>query len=272
MIQTSPTLTLRRTSLKFGMIALCAGLAAVMAQAADARPGGGGFRGGGFSGLRGGPGLSRPSGANLGSRNIQRPNGQQAQGAGQRFGKNGQQAKPQQGAANAQASNSGNKSTRTAAGNGNTSTTSRGNGNQVAANRGVARSGNGNGNGNTGVVNNGNTGVVNNGNIGSGNVNTGNVVAGNDVDVDVNGGWYGGYAGTGAAYATGVAVGATTTAVTTSAATAAAVGSYYSALPAGCSPYVWGGYSYYSCYGTWYRQTYQSGSTVYVVVSDPTKK
>lgn len=266
MIQTTPTLTLRRTSLKFGLIALCAGLAAVMAQAADARPGGGGF-----NGLRGGAGLSRPSGANLGSRNIQRPNGPQAQGAGQRFGKNGQPAKPQQGTANAQAANSGNKSTRTAAGNGNTSTTNRGNGNQVAANSGVAGSGNGNGNGNTGVVNNGTTNV-NNGNIGSGNVNTGNVVAGNDVDVDVNGGWYGGYAGTGAAYATGVAVGASTTAVATSTATAAAVGSYYAALPAGCSPYVWGGYSYYSCYGTWYRQTYQGGSTVYVVVSDPTKK
>ena len=110
-----------------------------------------------------------------------------------------------------------------------------------------------------------NNGNVNTGTVGSGNVNTGNVVAGNDVDVNVeNGGWYGRPATTGAAYATGVAVGATTTAV--------AVGSYYSTLPAGCSPYVYGAYRYYSCSGAWYQQTYQGSSIVYVVVSDPTKK
>ncbi len=94
------------------------------------------------------------------------------------------------------------------------------------------------------------------------------MVAGNDVDVNVNSGWSGyGYtypAGTGAVYATGVAMGTATT--------AAVAGSYYSTLPASCYPYAYGAYHYYSCSGTWYQQTYKSGSTVYVVVSDPTKK
>ena len=30
-------------------------------------------------------------------------------------------------------------------------------------------------------------------------------------------------------------------------------------------------YRYYSCGGTWYQQTYQGSSVVYVVVTDPTK-
>ena len=49
-------------------------------------------------------------------------------------------------------------------------------------------------------------------------------------------------------------------------------GSYSSSLPAGCSTYVYGAYRYYNCSGAWYQQTYQGGTTAYVVVSDPTKK
>ena len=49
-------------------------------------------------------------------------------------------------------------------------------------------------------------------------------------------------------------------------------GGGFSTLPASCYPYAYGSYRYYSCSGTWYQQTYKSGSTVYVVVSDPTKK
>jgi len=143
----------------------------------------------------------------------------------------------------------------------------------ASANTGVAgnRQGNtgvvGNGNGITGIAGNrnGNMGVVGNGNGNTGVVNNGNVVAGNNVDVNVDNGpaagWDGDYP-VGAAYATGVAVGATTAAV---------VGSYYSSLPAGCSPYTWSGLHYYSCGNSWYQRTYSDGSTVYVVVSDPRK-
>ena len=81
----------------------------------------------------------------------------------------------------------------------------------------------------------------------------------------MNNGWGGAYGyGAGAAYATGVAVGTTATA-------AAATSAYYSTLPAGCSPYYYSSYRYYSCGGTWYQQTSQGSSVVYVVVSDPTK-
>lgn len=131
------------------------------------------------------------------------------------------------------------------------------------ANSGAIGSGNGNRANNTGVVGsgNGNTGYA---------YNSGNVAVGNDVNVNVdngNSGWsgYNGYAvGASAAYATGVAVGTN--------ATTLAVGSYYATLPAHCSPYHYSSFSYYACGGTWYQARYQSGSTVYVVVSDPTKK
>jgi hypothetical protein len=196
--------TMRDLFLRFALLGAFASLAAFMAQEADARGRGGGFRGGG---------VSMPRGSGLGrAGELQRPSGL----AGQRpaIGK-GQRPSGAAGAA------------------GNTG---------VVGNR----NGNGNGNGNTGVVNNG------------------NVVAGNDVDVNVDNGWRGNWDGaypTGGAYATGVAVGAATT--------AAVVGSYYSTLPAGCSPYVWGGGHYYSCGNSWYQPTYRNGSTVYVVVADP---
>lgn len=217
------------------LTAACAGLTISAVGEAQARgPGGGGFRGGGFSGLRQGGGPQRQFGTNARQRPSQ---------ATQRFGSAGQTSR----SANA-------NSASVNRGNGNSAAVARGNGNSGTVNRG---SGNGNGSGNRAAVNNGN--------INSGNLNNGDINVGNDVDVAVgNGGWAGPYAypaGTGAAYATGVAVGTT--------ATAAAVGSAYYALPSGCSPYAWNGYRYYTCGSTWYRQTYTNGTTAYVVVADP---
>lgn len=236
MLQTYSSRHQRRPALGGWSSRLClvAALAGVglAVDHAEARPSGG-FRGGG--------GFSRPSGGGF-------------SGSGMRAPQRGTRQKPQGAGSRTASATKG-----TVMGNGNTGVA--GSGNTANANSGVV----GSSNGNTGVVNNGN---VNNGNIGSDNVNTGTVVAGNDVDVSVNNGWIGyGYtypAGTGAAYATGVAVGTATT--------AAVVGSYYSTLPASCYPYAYGAYRYYSCSGTWYQQTYKSGSTVYVVVTDPTKK
>jgi hypothetical protein len=241
MLQTYPSYRpkgarLGRWSSWMCMVAALAVVGFAVDQVEARGPGGGSFGGGG--------GLSRPSGGGLsGSRmktrqrgTVQRP----------------QSASPPTSANKATANGSANSTRQvTNVGNGYSGVAT--SGNTATANSGVVGSGNGN------------TGAVNNGNIGSGNVNTGNVVAGNDVDVDVNGGWtgYGYPAGTGAAYATGVAVGST--------ATATAVSSYYSTLPASCYPYAYGVYRYYSCAGTWYQQTYKSGWTVYVVVSDPTK-
>ena len=244
----------RATASTFILCGALAGLAAFVTHAAEARPNGGGLRGGGA-------GISRSGGFGGGARagGIQRPSGAtqrptKGQGAAQGQWGQGNRSTTASGAAGNRSGNTG------VAGIGNSGAT--GNGNiRTAANgdTGVAGSGNGNGNVGSGNVN---TGTVGSGNGNTANVNNGNVVAGNDVDIDVDNGW-GGY-GSGAAYATGVAVGATTT--------AAVVGSYYATLPAGCAPYYYGAYRYYSCGSIWYQQTVQSGSTVYVVVSDPTKK
>lgn len=221
--------TMRDLFLRFALVGAFASLATFMAQEAEARGRGGGVRAGGINLPRGGGGLGRSGG-------LQRPSGV----TGQRPAT----AKGQRPAgSNAAAGNTG------VAGN-------------RAANTGVV----GNRNGNTGVVGsgNGNTAAVGNGNGNTAVVNNGNVVAGNDVDVNVDNGWGGNWDGdypAGAAYATGVAVGATTT--------AAVIGSYYSTLPAGCSPYAWSNGYYYSCGNSWYRPTNSNGSTVYVVVSDP---
>ena len=51
--------------------------------------------------------------------------------------------------------------------------------------------------------------------------------------------------------------------------TAAAIGSAYYALPGGCSPYGYHGYSYYSCGGAWYQPQYEGDTVVYVTVPDP---
>jgi hypothetical protein len=239
------------------MASAFASLATFVIDSADAR---GGFRGGGgismsrggFGGLSRGS-LSRPQG-------MQRPSGaasqrsagqgaQQAQAGARGAGRDAATSRPANGTSASRGNTgiNGGNATGINRGNGNTGING---GNTTGINRG---NGNGNGSGNTGI--NGNN--VNN-------VNNGNVVAGNNVDVDVNnGGWNWGEYPAGAAYATGVAVGTT--------ATAAAIGTYYSTLPATCSPYVWNSINYYTCAGAWYRPEYRGTSVVYVSVANPTK-
>lgn len=121
---------------------------------------------------------------------------------------------------------------------------------------------------NTGNVNTGNrvnTGNVNTGNrVNTGNINTGNVNIGNDVNIDIDGG-YGYRPGYGGGYyhpvAAGVAIGAM--AVTT----AAVLGSYYYALPPSCTVVVRGGISYHYCGSVYYQQTWSGNDPVYVVVN-----
>jgi hypothetical protein len=242
-VTTSNARRMRDLFLRLALVGAFTGMATILAQQADARPGGGGGPRGGLSMPRGGGGgfgraggVRRPTGVS-----GQRPSVGTNRGTGPMAGQGptgvGQGNRP----ANA--------------GKGNTGIAGNGGGNSAIA---------GNRNGNTGVVGsaNANSGTIGSGNGNTGVVNNGNVVAGNNVDVDIDNGW-GGWDGdypAGAAYATGVAVGATTAAV---------VGSYYSTLPAGCSPYVWAGAPYYSCGSSWYQRTNSNGSTVYVVVSDP---
>lgn len=123
---------------------------------------------------------------------------------------------------------------------------------------------------NTGNVNTGNranTGNVNTGNrVNTGNINTGNVNIGNDVNIDIDGGYgyHGGYYHGGGYYhpvAAGVVIGAM--AVTT----AAALGSYYYALPPGCTVVVRSGVSYHYCGSVYYQQTWSGNDVVYVVVN-----
>jgi len=236
------------------LIGAFASLAAFMADAADARPGraGGGIgmsRSGGFGGLNRGRlgGHSQPQGVQRPSELAnQRPAGrpaQQAQAGPRCAGHEAASGRP----ANSTIASRGNSGINggTTINQGNRNTGING-GNTTGINRG-------NGSGNTGI--NGNN--VNN-------VNNGNVVAGNNVDVDVDNGWGGsGDYPAGAAYATGVAVGTT--------ATAAAVGTYYSTLPASCSPYVWNSVSYYTCAGNWFVPQYRGSTVVYVSVDNPTK-
>src|SRR5262249_49962120 len=99
---------------------------------------------------------------------------------------------------------------------------------------------------------------INNGNrINNGNINTG--------DVNINGDWNGGCCGGWVDHpiAAGVAVGAV------AGITAAAIGSSYYALPPGCPPYPYGGYTYYSCGGAYYQPQYEGDTVVYVTVPDP---
>jgi hypothetical protein len=51
--------------------------------------------------------------------------------------------------------------------------------------------------------------------------------------------------------------------------TAAAIGSAYYALPPGCAPYGYYGYSYYNCGGAYYQPQYEGDTVVYVTVPDP---
>jgi hypothetical protein len=98
---------------------------------------------------------------------------------------------------------------------------------------------------------------VNNGNINTGDRNT-------NINVDNDNGWgdwsdrpYYPVAG---AIAVGAIAGATAAAV---------YGSTYYALPSGCSPYPYGGYSYYHCGSVYYETRYVGDKVTYVVVERP---
>ena len=52
-------------------------------------------------------------------------------------------------------------------------------------------------------------------------------------------------------------------------ATAAIVGSYYNALPYGCSNYYYHASPYYSCGGAWYQPQYEGDDVTYIVVEAP---
>jgi hypothetical protein len=97
-------------------------------------------------------------------------------------------------------------------------------------------------------------------------------------------GYYGGvgcWACGGWGTAAGVAAGAVAGAAVTSAAVAGAaagataasgyypVGAVYSALPPGCAYTPYGGLTYYSCYGSWFRPYYGANGTYYHVVGAP---
>ena len=102
-----------------------------------------------------------------------------------------------------------------------------------------------------------------NNNRGNGNrINNGNINTG-DINIDGNGGCcgYGGWVDH--PVAAGIAVGAV------AGMTAAAIGSSYYALPPGCPPYPYGGYTYYSCGGAYYQPQYEGDTVVYVTVPDP---
>lgn len=103
------------------------------------------------------------------------------------------------------------------------------------------------------------TNAGNNNRINNGNINTG--------DVNINGDWNGGCCGGWVDHpiAAGVAVGAV------AGMTAAAIGSSYYALPPGCPPYPYGGYTYYSCGGAYYQPQYEGDTVVYVTVPDPSQ-
>lgn len=100
---------------------------------------------------------------------------------------------------------------------------------------------------------------------GNGNgINTGDInIDRGDINIDVDGGYGNGW-GYGGYYhpiAAGVVIG--TVAVTT----AAVVGSYYYALPPGCSPYYLNTINYYHCGSVYYQQTWYGNDIVYVVVN-----
>ena len=103
--------------------------------------------------------------------------------------------------------------------------------------------------------------------VGSGNRNTisnsGNTFNRN-TNVNVDNDWGGDWNGWGDyPLGAGLAVGAV------AGMTAAAIGSAYYALPGGCSPYPYHGYSYYHCGGAYYQPQYEGDTVVYVTVPDP---
>jgi hypothetical protein len=100
--------------------------------------------------------------------------------------------------------------------------------------------------------------------------NIGNRVNTGDINVNrnanINGGdWDGGWHGwndypVGAGLAIGAAAAVTSAAI---------MGSYHYALPPGCPPYVYGGYTYYGCGGSYYAPQYEGDNVVYVTVPPP---
>jgi hypothetical protein len=136
----------------------------------------------------------------------------------------------------------------------------------AGSSRGGGNANRGGGNANRGNTANRNTGNRSGNNVGSnnrvnnGNINTGNVnVNRGDVNIDVDGGRYG-YGGARYPVAAGMAIGAM--AVTT----AAVVGSYYYALPSGCTSVVMNGATYSQCGSAYYQKTWQGNDVAYVVV------
>lgn len=97
--------------------------------------------------------------------------------------------------------------------------------------------------------------AVNAGNHSGNRVNTGDVNIGNDINVDIDGGYY---------YhpiATGIAIGAV------AATTAAVLGASYYALPPGCTTVYRNGMSYYYCGTVYYQKSWYGDDVVYVVVN-----
>lgn len=104
-------------------------------------------------------------------------------------------------------------------------------------------------------------GQGNRNNVGNGNrINNGNI---NTGDINIDGDWDGWGGWNDYPWGAGLALG------TAAAWTAAAIGSTYYSLPYGCPPYPYGGYTYYSCGGSWYQPQYEGDTVVYVTVPDP---
>jgi hypothetical protein len=102
---------------------------------------------------------------------------------------------------------------------------------------------------------------------GRNNINSGNRI--NTGDINVNNGWDNGWGGwVDHPVAAGVVAGA----VVGAAAYGYGYGSSYYALPTGCSPYPYSGYSYYSCGGAYYEPRYEGDTVVYVTVPDPSQQ
>lgn len=99
-------------------------------------------------------------------------------------------------------------------------------------------------------------------NVGSGNRN--NINIGNDVNIDIDHDYNHGHGWDDHHHhpiAAGIVIG--TVAVTT----AAVVGSYYYALPTGCTMVYRNGVSYYYCGSVYYSRTWYGNDVVYVVVN-----
>jgi len=97
-------------------------------------------------------------------------------------------------------------------------------------------------------------------------INTGDINVGNRTNININNDNHHDWHDWDDHYhpvAAGVAFG------TAAAVTAAAVGSMIYSLPPACSPYPYGGYSYYSCGGVYYEPRYEGDKVVYVVVNHP---